>query len=375
MPTADSGDDFIGVCGPDEWLWCLVGIVDEAVDGGPKFANRSEDAALQTLPGQFRKISLYGIEPGAGCGREVEEEPLVAGEPGQNGGMLVSGIVVENDMDGLSGWNLGIDRIEEAYELLMAVALHAAADHLALQNVERREERRRAVALVIMGHGAGAPLLHGKPGLGTVERLDLALLVERKHDGMGRRIDIEPHHVAQLLHELRIVGEFELLDLVGLKPVCAPDAKDRAGADAASLGHHHAGPVASLPQRLARCQRHDARGHLRAERRNARGPRLVAQQARNTLLHEPFLPAPDAGLGLACLPHDLVGPDTVRRKQHDLGTPDMLLRRVAVLQNCLQPLAVRRLQRDRYARSHPPDSHRQSVVGIPFRIQVSGVIH
>ena len=54
--------------------------------------------------------------------------------------------------------------------------------------------------------------------LGAIESLDLALLVERKHDGVGRRIDIEPDHVAQLVDEVRIVRELELPITVRLKP-------------------------------------------------------------------------------------------------------------------------------------------------------------
>jgi hypothetical protein len=34
--------------------------------------------------------------------------------------------------------------------------------------------------------------------LGAVERLDLALLIEREHHRMGRRIDIEPDDVSEL---------------------------------------------------------------------------------------------------------------------------------------------------------------------------------
>lgn len=65
-------------------------------------------------------------------------------------------------------------------------------------------------------------------------------------------------------------------------------------------------------------------------RRNARGPRLVAQQPFKAFLSEALLPAPDAGLGLAGPPHDFDGANTVGAQQHDLGTPDMLLRTVAV---------------------------------------------
>ena len=55
----------------------------------------------------------------------------------------------------------------------MAVALHVLADDRSIQNVERREQRGRAVPYVVMGHDAGAALLHRKAGLGAVKRLDL----------------------------------------------------------------------------------------------------------------------------------------------------------------------------------------------------------
>ena len=74
--------------------------------------------------------------------------------------------------------NLGLNRIQRADELLMSMALHAAADHLTFEHIERGEQRRRAVALVVMGHGSGAALLHRKtrlsaspkPGFGSSRR-------------------------------------------------------------------------------------------------------------------------------------------------------------------------------------------------------------
>src|SRR5258707_8728785 len=48
------------------------------------------------------------------------------------------------------------------------------------------------IPIQVMGHRAGAPFLDRQPGLGAVERLDLALLIDRKHDRMRRRIDVEP---------------------------------------------------------------------------------------------------------------------------------------------------------------------------------------
>ena len=140
----------------------------------------------------------------------MEGEARMAGEPGPHLGMLVGGVVVDDDVDDLSGRDLGFDGVEEADELLMPVALHAAADHGAVEHVERGEQRRGAVALVVVGHGAGAALLHRQAGLGAVERLDLALLVDRQHDGVGGRIDIEADDVAQLAR--RTSGSFESLN-------------------------------------------------------------------------------------------------------------------------------------------------------------------
>jgi hypothetical protein len=50
-----------------------------------------------------------------------------------------------------------------------------------------------------MRHGSGAPLLRRQAGLGAIERLDLALLVERQDDGVGGRFDVERDDVTQLV--------------------------------------------------------------------------------------------------------------------------------------------------------------------------------
>lgn len=58
--------------------------------------------------------------------------------------------------------------------------------------------------------------LHRQRGLRAGERLDLALLVDRKHDGRGGRIDVEPDDVTQFGSEGRVGRELELPDPVWL---------------------------------------------------------------------------------------------------------------------------------------------------------------
>ena len=140
MPSFDGGDDFVRVGGPGEGLWLGIGVVDEAVDGGLEVDDGSEDAAFQASPGQLGEEALDRIEPGGRGRREVEGEALVPVEPCADLGVLVGGVVVEDDVDHLAGRHLGLDRVEEADELLMAMALHVAADDGAVEDVERGEQ-------------------------------------------------------------------------------------------------------------------------------------------------------------------------------------------------------------------------------------------
>src|ERR1700686_118523 len=244
--------------------------------------------------------------------------------------MFVGGIVIEDDVDGLLHWNRFLDGIEEADELLMAMALHAPADHLTFEHVEGSKERGGTVTPVVMGHGSGAALLHRQAWLGTVERLDLALLIDGQNHGMGRRVDVEADDVAHLGRELRVVRELERANAMRLKPVRAPDALDVGQAHSRDFRHRAAGPVGRFAGRFGQRQSHDPLGHLWAEGLNPRGPGLIAQQPIDALLGKPFLPAPDNRLALGGVAHDRHRAEPVGGGQHDPGAPDVLLWAVAV---------------------------------------------
>ena len=128
----------------------------------------------------------------------------MARQPCPHGGVLVGGVVVEDDVDDLADRNLPLDGVEEADELLMTMTLHVLSDDRAVEHVHGGEQRRRAVSHAIVGHGSGAAFLDRQPQLRPVERLDLTFLVEAEHDGMRRRIDLDPDDIAQFGDELSI---------------------------------------------------------------------------------------------------------------------------------------------------------------------------
>src|SRR5438552_3731326 len=130
----------------------------------------------------------------------------------------------------------------------------------------------------VMGHRPTAPFLQRQAGLGAVKRLDLRFLVERQHYGMSRRIHVEADDVSKLLGKPRVIGQLELADPMRLKTVLAPDALHGRDADADLLGHRRRRPMGPLAGRLLQGPSNNRAGDRRAERRNPRSARLVAQE-------------------------------------------------------------------------------------------------
>ena len=119
-----------------------------------------------------------------------------AGKPGPHLGMLVGGIVVDDEMDVEPGRHIGFNVTQEGEELLVTMAGSALSDDRTVEHVEGGEQRGRAMTLVVVGDAFDIAEPHGKYGLGSFEGLDLALLIDAKHHGLVGRIEIKPDHVA-----------------------------------------------------------------------------------------------------------------------------------------------------------------------------------
>ena len=98
---------------------------------------------------------------------------------------------------------------------------------------------------------------------------------------MGRRIDVEPHNVAELLGEMLVVGQLELADPMRLKAMPAPDALHRGDADAGRLGHRRRRPVGHLARRFLQRPGHDA-GDDSAPSGGIRDGRVLSRRSPST---------------------------------------------------------------------------------------------
>src|SRR5215210_2174171 len=176
----------------------------------------------------------------------MEMEAAMTLQPRLHVGVLVSAVVVHDQVQRDLTGKLAIQATQELQELLMSMATVALTDHFALQDFKRSKQARRAIALVVMRHRAESSLLQGQSRLRAIERLNLGLLVYTQHDRLLRRIQIQPHHVTELLHEARIARELEILHAMRLQVMAAPDVADHGLANTLCLRH-----IAATPLRLA----------------------------------------------------------------------------------------------------------------------------
>src|SRR5260370_18172029 len=112
--------------------------------------------------------------------------------------VLASRVVVHDQVNLPVGGNHVIDRTQELEPLLMAVTIIARGDHLAFQGIQGGKQSWGAVALVIVGHGAVAPLLHRQTWLGVVQSLNLALLAGTQSDSLLVWVKVKADALFQL---------------------------------------------------------------------------------------------------------------------------------------------------------------------------------
>ena len=314
--------------------------LDVARDGVFEIGNGFEDAASDFAPGDGREESFDGIEP-RGRGRsEVERPSRMVGEPLHDVRMFVRGVVVEDGVDDLAGRHGALDGFQEADEFLMAVLAHATPDDRSVEDVQGGEERRRAIAFVIMRHRPALAGFERQPRLGAVEGLDLALFVDGDDHGVSRRVHVEADDVLDLLGELGIVGAFEAAQAMRLKAMRLPQTLDGAQRDADGLGHGAARPMGGFARRFGTSQRQHFGDDAGRKPSPAGLARLVAQEAIGPFLAVSLLPAPDrrpADAGSAGDPQDR---QTLRREENDPRPLHVFERTTTIAGDGEQPLAI-----------------------------------
>jgi dihydroxyacetone kinase len=104
--------------------------------------------------------------------------------------MLVRPVVINDEMHIEPRRDAGIDLLQEPEKLLVPMARLALGNDLAVGDVECREQGRRAVAFIIMREAISIAEAHRQHRLSSLQRLDLALLIDTKNHGVFGRAEI-----------------------------------------------------------------------------------------------------------------------------------------------------------------------------------------
>ena len=233
-------------------------------------------------------------------------------------GVLVAAIVVEDHVDQSPGRDVAFEAVQKAQKFMVPMALHVLPDNRAVKNIERGKQRRRPVADVIVGHRSGAPALHRQTRLGSVECLDLALLVDREHQAVRRRVDVEADDIAQFGGKLGSRLSLKTRSRCGARPWACHSFCTVLTAS----------PIAAAIARLVQWVVSPGGGpRVRSINAATRGrglaglARLVAQQRVDPGLHKPALPPPDVGFRDTVPAYDLRRAAAFGRRQNDPRPP------------------------------------------------------
>jgi hypothetical protein len=130
--------DICGFGRPDEGFGLAVVLLDVLEDAVLKLLDAGEDAALELVFGQVAEEAIDHVEPITGGRREVEMEARMPCGPCEHVGMLVRGVVVDDEMKLFFLMGLGVGRTQELEPLLMEVALNAGGHHGAIERSARQ---------------------------------------------------------------------------------------------------------------------------------------------------------------------------------------------------------------------------------------------
>ena len=146
------GEDGVWGSGPGERSGVSVVVMNEAFDVGHQFPNAAEGSPADRFLGDDVEPDFYLVEPGGIGGGEVQVVTGACGQPASDAGVLVSGIVVHDQVHLESRRDTGVHVPEKFDELLVTMAAFALTPHRSGEGVESREQGGGAVPEIVVGH-------------------------------------------------------------------------------------------------------------------------------------------------------------------------------------------------------------------------------
>ena len=206
------------------------------------------------------------------------------------------GEIVQHHVDLQRGRDRRVDLPQKRDEIGSAVTRFTWREHLAGGDVQRGTQVERAGAKVIVRASFWLPDVHWQNRLRALKGLNLRLLVEGEHGGIGRRIHVEADDVAHLLDELGVRRHLERLGQMRFQTTRAPDPADHRVAHPRSARRRPGAPVGFAGRR--RFERgDDYRLDVLVRNRARRASPGFIVDAFQSLVDEPLAPLANGRIG------------------------------------------------------------------------------
>ena len=176
-------------------------VLNEQIDFFSELPGAPKRSPANRLSGDDPEPRFDLIEPGR-VGRG--EMDMISGfpcKPGTNLLVLMGRIVVHDNMHVQLRRYIHVNVPEKLQQFLMTMSFFRLRKNTPSGNVQSSKNRQRSMADIIMGLAFSVNKTKRKGWLKALKGLALAFLVHTEHQGLFRRIQIQPNDITDLLHE------------------------------------------------------------------------------------------------------------------------------------------------------------------------------
>ncbi len=222
------------------------------IDRGDQFADALKASFPDYVIGELAEEAFDQIKPGGAGRSKVQVDARVLGHPRGNDRMLVGGVIVNDQVQRELRRSLAVDRLEERQPFFMGVLRGGRAQNPAVQIVHRGEKRDRAVPNVVVRAGADVTEAQRQTGLGSLQRLALALFVAAQDQCPVGRVKVQTDDIPKLRLEFTVAGQLEGPRHVRFELVGRPNPTHRRRRNADLSGHAPSAPSGLVRRWLRR---------------------------------------------------------------------------------------------------------------------------
>lgn len=288
--------------GSHERLWGLVVEPNELVDRCDQLRHAREDAAPNPLARNLTEPPLNPVQPRGTRRGKVQVKSWMFHEPLLDIGVVVRSVIVRNQVEGHLVRRDLVNGAQELQKLLVAMPRVTGSDH-----------------------GAAAPLLHRQARLCPIQRLDLRFFIHAQHHRLVWGVEVDAHHIRQLLHKPRVLRQLERFDPVRLQAVRVPDSGHAGMADPLRIRHRPCAPVGRVWRRRVQGGLHDGSDFPGRQAVGTRPVRGIRRQTRRPRVVEPFPPQRHGRTrGLQAMRNRIIGESLGRQQANPRPQDDPL---------------------------------------------------